>query len=61
MKLFQARSKDGHLIMNDFVGGAEIDKRIYWRDNIPYFLSKDDGLLIPFKKIRITNVYREGE
>lgn len=60
MKLFQATNKMGQLILNDFVDGAEIDRRIYWLDHTAYYLSKDE-FLIPFKKIHVTNVYQQGQ
>ena len=61
MKLLQATNQDGNLILNDFATVNEISKRIYWRDSTPYYLSKDDDLLIPFKAIRVTNVYQEED
>lgn len=61
MKLLQATNKAGQLILNDFVNGEEIDRRIFWLGHSPYYLSKGDNFLIPFKAIHVTNVYQQEQ
>lgn len=61
MKLLQSMNATGDLILNDFASGSEINKWIYWREHVPYYLTKENGLLIPFNMIQVTNVYHEGD